>query len=188
MYAVAGTKLLHPDQILADVGVGEDSRVADLGCGRLGQFTMPASRAVGRFGVVYAADLHRDALREVGSMVEHNRLQNVELIWTDLEDYGHTSIPQGTIDVALLINTLVYARNRQYMLKEAARLLKPGAQLVVIDWHPSSSLTSIAEAAALVPLDPPVLELEGLAVGLRLARRFRPGIHHFGLVFEKPRW
>lgn len=182
MYEVAGNKLLNPDLILQEVGLCAGHRVADLGCGRVGQFTFPAARIVGEYGVVYAADIQKSIVQAVQEAAQFRHLLNVFTIWADLEQYGTTKIPQGTIDIALLVTTLLHAQQKETMLKEAARILKPGGRLVVVEWR-SNGLPFIEKTAT--PMTPEEVQHHAQQAGLSFARSFSAGPYHFGLLFQK---
>lgn len=182
MYIVAGKKLLNPEYILKEIGLVAGHRVADLGCGRVGQFTFPAAHIVGPYGAVYAADIQKTVVQAIHSAAQSHQLANVYPIWADLEAHGTTAIPEGTIDIALLVATLVHARERRSMLQEAVRLLKPDGKLLVIDWQ-KNSLPLVEQHAA--PLHPEEVEQHAQDIGLELHRSFSPGPYHFGLLFQK---
>lgn len=182
MYIVAGNKLLNPEYILKEIEVAAGNRIADLGCGRVGQFTFPAAHMVGKYGAVYAADIQQSIVQAIREAARARQLQNIHPVWADLEDHGSTNIPQGTIDVGLLVATLVHAQKKQNMLTEAMRLLKPGGRLVVIDWH-SNTLPFVEKNTT--PLLPEEVQQNAQKVGLSFLRIFSAGPHHFGLVFQK---
>lgn len=108
--------------------------VADLGCGRLGHVVFPAARFVGESGLVYAVDVLKDCIENIKREAAYFAMHNVETVWSDLEKFGKTSIPNKNLDVGFIINVLWHSSNPIAILEEARRLLKDKARLVVVDW------------------------------------------------------
>ena len=52
-----GKKLIDTKQLLEKIGLEEKMRVADLGCGRRGYFSLQAAKIVGNKGLVIAVDV-----------------------------------------------------------------------------------------------------------------------------------
>lgn len=175
-YIPSGSEVLNPKALVARMGVREGMVVADLGCGTQGHFVFPAAHAVGPKGKVYAVDILRSALSGVESRVKLEGVDNVEKVWSDLEVYGATKVPE--LDLAMLINNLP----KEPMLKEAARVVKRGGKLVLIDWKPTAA-----------PIGPPSKDrvdkekIKNLLASwrFRLMEDFEAGPYHFGLIFVK---
>lgn len=177
-----GNELLNPQQLLEHAGVGFSQRVADLGCGSMAYFTMQAARQVGERGQVYAVDIQREVLSSVDSRARQAGLANVRTVWSDVEKLGATAIPPGSLDAALLVNTLFQLNDHASAIAEAARLLKPGGKLLVVDWKSIGA-----------PFGPPserrvspgrIREL-AVAAGFTLAEEFEAGPYHFGQTYTK---
>lgn len=175
-YIPSGSEVLNPKALVARMGAREGQIVADLGCGTQGHFVFPAAHAVGPKGKVYAVDILKSALSGVESRAKLEGVNNVETVWSDLEVYGATAVPE--LDLAMLINNLP----KEAMLKEAARVVKKGGKLAVIDWK--------SEAAPLGPPSKDRVDKEKIKNLLaswrfRLVENFEAGPYHFGLVFVK---
>jgi len=158
-----GTQFIKPQEIIDSLNIIQGMKVADLGCGNLGYFVMPISKIVGKDGLVYAVDILKPVLDGVESRAKLEGLTNIETVWSNLEKYGATKIPEASLDIALIINVLFQNKNYQDILKEAARLIKPGGKLLVVDWKKSGvpfgpqvdirvDAETIKQAAALVKL------------------------------------
>lgn len=175
-YIPSGSEVLNPRELVARMGVREGMTVADLGCGTQGHFVFPASHAVGPKGKVYAVDILKSALAGVESREKLENVDNVTTVWSDLEVYGATKVPE--LDLAMLVNNLP----KEAMLKEAARCVKRGGRLVVIDWE--------ATAAPLGPPSKDRVNKEAVknilaALRFRLVEEFKAGKYHFGLILVK---
>lgn len=177
-----GNELIDPEKALKEGGIQIGFKVADLGCGNLGHFVFPAAEMVGEKGVVYAVDILPAVLQNIQNQAKFLGVTNVVPVWADLEKINGMKIENGSIDLALLINTLFQVKDKETVLKEAWRILKTGGTLLVGDWKLESS-----------PLGPPLAlrvnpkDIQNLAekVGFILERSFELGPYHFGLIFKK---
>lgn len=176
----SGTELIDPFKTLERVGIRERMRVADLGCGALGHFVFPAAQLVGPKGQVYAVDIQREVLDIIVRRAAEDRLQNVKPVWSDIDVYQAARIPDGEIDLTLLVNNLFLSQRPEHLIKEIARLTKKGGKAVIIDWKvtatpigpPLEQRVSKEEAAALMAIPE-----------FAFVEEFSPGNSHYGLVF-----
>ena len=178
-----GTELLDAQRILGDhAKLGYGDKVAALGCGPKAYFTFQAARIVGDRGLVYAVDILKDVLSSVESHAKTYGLMNVKTVWSNLEVYGATNIPEGSLDLAMLVNVLFESADVVQMLKEAVRLLKPSGKILIIDWKNIG-----------VPFGPKINRRvnpnqikEYLDVfGLKLEEEFEAGKYHYGMIYKK---
>ncbi|OGM89169.1 hypothetical protein A3J77_00605 [Candidatus Wolfebacteria bacterium RBG_13_41_7] len=179
---ITGNKLLDANIVLTKAQVGPKMKVGELGCGSNGHFVFPASKLVGREGIVYAVDILKVALDSIRRRSLAENVKNVRTVWSDLEVFNATTIASGSLDVALLINTLHQSKKRIDVLREAMRMLKRNGRLVIVEWKNIAS-----------PFGPPEedrVNLENLKIaaekiGLKLDEEFFVGHYHFGLIFYK---
>lgn len=181
-HITGGNILLDASTILNKAQAGEGMRIADLGCGRTGHFVFPAARLVGKNGRVYAVDILKTALENIERRARQDNIRNIFAIWSDLEVFGAAKIESGSIDIALLINTLHQSHKRAEILRETIRMTKKGGKLIIVEWK------NIA-----LPFGPPPEErvkkeslMDGAQrLGLRLEEEFFVGHLHYGLLFIK---
>jgi ubiquinone/menaquinone biosynthesis C-methylase UbiE len=102
--------------------------VLDFGCGP-GRYTLPAARIVGKDGVVYAVDLHPLAVTKVDRAAKKDGAVNVRTIHSDCG----TGLPTGSVDAVLLFDALHDVEDREVVLKELHRVLKPQGTLCYKD-------------------------------------------------------
>ncbi len=118
-----------PEDILDAIGVKPGSVCADLGCG-VGTFTMPLARRAGKDGRVYAVDASVAALDML-------KVKKPGVTITTLRaELSETRLPTGSCDLVLLPFSLSYASGAGAILSEAARLLKDGGRVAVVEWRP----------------------------------------------------
>jgi ubiquinone/menaquinone biosynthesis C-methylase UbiE len=167
-----------PDKNLAQLGLAEGMKVADLGAGT-GYYSIVAGRRVGNGGRIYAVEVQKDLLDRLKSNATNEQVRNIEVIWGSIDTIGGTKLREGLIDRAILANTLfqIEQKDRDNLALEIKRILKVGGKLLVVDWLPGS------------PLSPknclPRMIAENLfnKNSFTLEKTFNAGDHHYGLVF-----
>jgi ubiquinone/menaquinone biosynthesis C-methylase UbiE len=177
-----GTSLLDADQTLSRLEIKQSYTVADLGCGGNGHFVGPLASLVGRLGKIYALDVQKKVLDSVSSKIQLLGLSNVELVWSDLEQYGAASIPEGSCDITLLVNVLFQNTHHETMLREAARFVRAGGRVAVIEWKPIA--TPFGPPVEL-RLSPGFMKELGKSAQLRSFDGFDAGPYHYVEVFIK---
>ncbi|KKR35392.1 MAG: hypothetical protein UT67_C0002G0016 [Candidatus Magasanikbacteria bacterium GW2011_GWA2_40_10] len=178
----SGTALIDPYQIFSRISLSEGKRVADLGCGRTGHFVFPAVKIVGDKGVVYAVDVVKNILDSIKSMARSEGYDNVQTVWSDIEMPGKTPIPDNSLDAVFCVNVLFQLKNKAGAIKEAARMLKKGGYLVVVDWAKKLGALGPSEDRM---LNPDLLAELSAAENLKLVDKILPGEYHYSLIFEK---
>jgi predicted methyltransferase len=176
------SELLNANQILNQMlGLKTGHRVADLGAGG-GLFTLQAARLVGSQGEVYAVDIMKTILSDIESKSRMASLYNIKTIWSNIEILGATKIPEATLDFVFLVNILFQSKSIDKMLSEAARLMKNGGKMLVIDWNDNNAKVGPHNDRR---LDPNNIITQAEKINLVLEQQFMAGQYHFGLIFIK---
>lgn len=176
------SELLDAGKILQEVlELQTGDMVADLGAGG-GLFTMQAARLVGDRGQVYAVDIMKSSLSDIESKARMTGFNNVKTVWSNLEIVGATKINESSLDYTMLVNVLFQSKKHFEIMAEAARLLKPGGKLLIIDW--SSTAPGFAPPGDM-KVDPAELNANAIKLNLSLEQEFKAGNYHFGLIFIK---
>ncbi len=168
--------------VFKKVDLQEGMSVGDLGCGNLGYYAVLASKIVGKPGIVYALDILKSALESVTSRIKQMGIENIRTVWSNLEIVGAAKIADQSLDVAYLHNVLFQSQKDDLVVKEAARLLKPGGKLMVIDWKKTGAPFGPPVSDRISPED---VKNFAQSAGLRLSDEFDAGPYHFGLIFIK---
>ena len=123
--------LVAPELILDTFGFSAATRdVVELGCG-YGTFTLPLARRIG--GTVHAFDIEPAMIVETRNRAAAAGIGNVQLEQRDVFELGY-GLPDGACDAALLFNIL-HAESPVGLLREAARVVRPGGIVAVIHWR-----------------------------------------------------
>jgi ubiquinone/menaquinone biosynthesis C-methylase UbiE len=119
-------------QQLVDAGLDQGQVVLDYGCG-IGSYTLPAARIVGESGMVYALDIHPLAIQTVEKRAGEEQIPNIRTIHSGKD----TGLADDSVDVILLYDVIHGIQNKQALLQELHRVLRPDGHLSVIPDHMS---------------------------------------------------
>ncbi|MBI2617941.1 class I SAM-dependent methyltransferase [Candidatus Kaiserbacteria bacterium] len=161
---------LEPGMLIADFGAG------------IGAYTLAAAHAVGRRGRVYAIDIQQELLGRIKGIASREKLDNVEIVWGDIESKGGSKLPDESVDAVIISNTLFLMEDKDGIAREAFRIVRRKGRVLVIDWK--DSFGGLGPAAESV-----VSEREARALfekhGFSPERDIQAGAHHYGIVFKK---
>jgi ubiquinone/menaquinone biosynthesis C-methylase UbiE len=174
---------VRPEKIIDILNPMPGETVADFGCGS-GHYVIEAARRVGKYGKVYGIDIQQNMLSFVRSQANLEHLNNIETIWADLELPDATRLKENSVNIIIVSNILFQAENKEQVVKEAFRILKPGGRVAAIEWDIEKqpvnfgpAMTSRISSA----------DTKGLfeKLGFVLEKEFNPGENHYGLIFVK---
>lgn len=171
----------NPLQNVQKLGLTEGMQVADLGAGS-GHYVTAMANLVGSTGRVYAVDVQKELLDNIQNEATKRGYNNVEIVWGNLEKLGGAKIADNALDLALISNTLFQVEDKEVLLNEAWRILKPDATLAIIDW--SESYGGMGPIATDVITKEKAVSL-ALAAGFTLVSEFEAGKNHYGIILRK---
>lgn len=171
-----------PKTNMLQMGLREGMKIGDLGAGS-GHYAIAAAGAVGGDGKVYAIDIQEDVLKHALDSAHRIGLRNIETIWGNIEKPGGTKLREHTLDAAVLSNTLFQIENKQALVTEIKRVLKPGGRLLVIDW--AGAYGGLGPIPSHVVSEHTAEELF-ITGGFHKLKDFRGGAHHYAIVFVSP--
>ncbi len=170
-----------PEDIISQFHIDPGMSVADLGSGA-GFYSILVGKVVGPSGRVYAVDVVKDLLQKIQSEATAQGVHNIKLIWGDLDHPRGTTLADASVDRVLIINTLFQIENRDGMVTEALRILKPKGKLLFIDW--TDSYGGMGPQPEFV-IRPDVARTMFEHDGFEFDRELDAGDHHYGFVFKK---
>ena len=169
---------LEPEKIMNQIPLEDYFLVADFGSGS-GGFTIPIASRVPR-GLVYAFDIQEDSLSALKGDASLSGLSNIKVAKCNLEEPNSTGIPDGSLDLVMIANTLFQMDHDEAVMKEAARIIKPGGKVIVIDWKtyvpfgPDNKRISLEEVRSIAR-----------RIDLKLFQEIDAGTYHWGAIFVK---
>ncbi|MCW3989355.1 MAG: class I SAM-dependent methyltransferase [Candidatus Bathyarchaeota archaeon] len=122
----------NASKMLSEAGIGEGQSVLDFGCGS-GTYSIPAAELVGKNGRVHSLDVSQGALEKLSNKAEKEGLDNIVTLLSS----GNVDIPidNETLNHVLLIDVLQEISDKETLLEEIHRILKPDGQMTVYPMH-----------------------------------------------------
>jgi SAM-dependent methyltransferase len=117
--------------IVAALGLAPGMRVADVGAGT-GLFLEPFAAAVGDDGRVVAVDISPVFVEHLKRRAAKAGLEQVDVVQGDAHTTG---LPEGSLDLVFLCDVYHHLEYPRATLASLHRALRPGGQLVVIDFE-----------------------------------------------------
>jgi predicted methyltransferase len=105
--------------------------VADVGAGT-GLFTRLFSDAVGPKGKVYAVDIATNFLKHIDQTAKAEKRTSITTV---LCNQHTTNLPPNSVDVAFICDVYHHFEFPHKSMRSIHRALKPGGQVVLIDFH-----------------------------------------------------
>jgi len=119
----------QPERVISELQLSAGQTVADIGSGG-GYFTFRLADAVGETGRVYAVDVDADMNERLERLAVERGAANVITV---LADYDDPKIPEP-VDLVFTSNTYHHIQDRVAYFRRAARYLKPGGRLAVLEF------------------------------------------------------
>jgi ubiquinone/menaquinone biosynthesis C-methylase UbiE len=165
-----------PHEVLMALGLKEGEVVADIGSGA-GYFALRFARHVGENGRVYAVDVNPEMVVHLNRRIRDLGLRNLITLLAPPDD---PLLPDRSVDRFFICDTWHHIENQDQYLALLKRMLKPGGQVVMIDYHKRE-----------LPVGPPVsmkIAREDLirqmqAAGFRLLQEHQFLPYQYFLVF-----
>ncbi len=155
--------------------------IADLGSGS-GLYSIEAAKELMATGRVYAIDTQKELLSKLKNEAVRQGLYNLEVIWGDIEKINGTKLRDASIDLVFLCNVLFQLEDKENIVKEVKRILKPAGRILIVDW--TDSFGGIGPKPEMVVTKEFAMDTFE-AQGFHLDREIRAGSHHYGLIYKK---
>jgi arsenite methyltransferase len=120
-----------PHEVIHALGLKSGEVIADIGAGS-GYFTFHLARHVGEKGRIYAVDVSSDMILHVNRRIRELKTSNVVSILADPDD---PLLPDQSVNRFFVCNVWHHIENQTKYLLLMKKMLKPGGEVVMIDFH-----------------------------------------------------
>lgn len=118
-------------KLIAALALEPGQMVCDLGCGN-GFYTLEMAPLIGPQGEVWAVDIQPEMLTMLGERAEKRGITNIKPVLGTTVD---PKLPDGVIDVLLLVDVYHEFSNPEEMLREMRESLKPDGRVALVEYR-----------------------------------------------------
>lgn len=120
-----------PHEVLTALNIKPGEVIADIGAGS-GYFSLRLAHFVGNKGKVYAVDVSPDMIRHVNRRIRETKATNVVTILADNDD---PLLADRSVNRFFICDVWHHVENQPKYLSLMKKMLKPGGEIVMIDFH-----------------------------------------------------
>lgn len=121
----------NPDGALDAMDIRPGQTIADLGSG-VGYMTLRMAKRVGPSGKVYGVDLQPGMLAELEKNAKAAGVSNIVPI---LGEPADPKLPEGQIDMLLMVDVYHEVSQPQAMIRKIRQALKPDGRLILLEYR-----------------------------------------------------
>ena len=119
------------DLLLRELGLRMGMSVADIGAGT-GYYARRMAPLVGSSGTVYAVDVQPEMIKLLTDGAKKAGLPNIKPV---LGEVNNVKLPQGSIDLALMVDVYHELEFPYEVMQSLVRALKPGGKVVFVEYR-----------------------------------------------------
>ena len=171
----------NPKRNIEQFQLEQGMEVADFGAGA-GYLAVEAAEAVGKGGTVYVLEVQQELLTKATHLAKEHHQESLVFIHADVEQEGGSTLADASVDAVIVSNILFQAHNKEAVLKEAHRILRPHGRLLLVDWRESYGGIGPQPEQVISEVDAQKL---AEASHFELVSTIDAGAYHYGLIFKK---
>jgi len=120
-----------PHEVLTALNLKPGEVIADIGAGS-GYFTFPIAHHLGPEGKVYAVDVSSDMILHLNRRIRDLKTTNVVSVLADPDD---PLLPEQSVNRFFICDVWHHVESPSKYLGMIKKMLKPGGQVIMIDFH-----------------------------------------------------
>jgi ubiquinone/menaquinone biosynthesis C-methylase UbiE len=164
--------------MLTSLGVKPGMTVCDMGCGN-GFYSVQLAKLVGPKGKIYAVDIQPKMLEFLNERAAKAKVKNIVPVQGELWD---PKLPQGEIDLILLVDVYHEFSHPEHMLAAMREALAPDGKAVLVEYRAEDRNVPIKPEHKMTKEQ---IKKEWLPNGFKLAKEFDRLPWHHMMWFEK---
>lgn len=168
---------LEPEKIIERFDLKPDFFAAEFGCGP-GSFTIALAKILPK-GMVYGLDVQKEPLSALVGSARAEGLSNIRTIQCDLEEPRGSTLQDQSLDLVLVSNVLFQSNEKEAILREAKRIVKPTGKIIVLDWKIDSPFGPDEGRISLEKVRKMMLT----KLDMKLVEEIDAGSYHWSAVF-----
>lgn len=121
----------NPQEMLEQLKVTEGMIVCDMGCGD-GYYSIQLSKLVGPKGKVLAVDIQPEMLQQLSRRCAEANVENIDMIHGEVYD---PKLPEGQVDLVLMVDVYHEFSHPVHMLEAVRKSLKPEGVIALVEFR-----------------------------------------------------
>jgi ubiquinone/menaquinone biosynthesis C-methylase UbiE len=173
--------LIDPDALWAEIDLPEGITFLDLGCGQ-GNYALAAADRIGPAGTVYAVDLWDEGIATLRERAAREGRTNLKCLVAGADQVPLDNLSVDVGFMATVLHDLVEAGTAAGARAEAARIIKPGGRLTIVEFD---KIDGPPGPPRHIRLDAGEVEALVAPYGFRRQKIARLGPYNYLMTFRK---
>ena len=169
-----------PLKIINQLELVGTEHIADFGSGS-GAYSLALAKK-NPLGKVFAIDIRKEMVEHLGSVAQREGINNLRVIWGDIDEEKGSRLRDGSVDFVFLTNTLFQLEDKKACIIEAKRILKTEGKILIVDWQESFGNIGPHEDHVVSESTARLLVEEN---GFLFEKDIQAGEHHYGFIARK---
>jgi len=145
--------LIDKEKFFGTLGLKSDTVLIDVACG-VGRYSIATSEVLNNEGMIFAVDLWEEGIQTLKQTIAGKGIKNIRALLADISK--HIPVEDQSIDIVLMatvLHDLIEVNTEKGTLSEIRRVIKPGGNLVIIEFKKIEGPPGPPVAIRLTPED-----------------------------------